>query len=180
MRRSIRLAVCDDEAPVLSYLTDQIRKEFGKYDLCAEADIYTSPVELGKVMQEKPYDAYFLDIDMPKMNGLELARILREQKEEVPLIFVSAKEEYVFQSFEVHPFSFIRKSRFKQDMEKAVCDLSKRFCQENEAFCRIMDEASTSMFSYREARIFMSGTRCPILRKCWNRSSLYGYTNRFW
>ena len=135
MRRSIRLAVCDDEAPVLSYLTDQIRKEFGKYDLCAEADIFISPVELEKVLREKSYDVYFLDIDMPKMNGLELARILREQREEIPL------EEYVFQSFEVHPFSFVRKSRFKQDMEKAVCDLSRRFCQENQAFCSIRDEA---------------------------------------
>ena len=141
MRRSIRLAVCDDEAPVLSYLTDQIRKEFGKYDLCAEADIFISPVELEKVLREKSYDVYFLDIDMPKMNGLELARILREQREEIPLVFVSAREEYVFQSFEVHPFSFVRKSRFKQDMEKAVCDLSRRFCQENQAFCSIRDEA---------------------------------------
>ena len=122
MRRSIRLAVCDDEAPVLSYLTDQIRKEFGKYDLCAEADIFISPVELEKVLREKSYDVYFLDIDMPKMNGIETFERMKGFAPEIPVIFLTASglEEDVVSAIKLGAVNYLKKPYRPQELLKRI------------------------------------------------------------
>lgn len=52
----------------------------------------------------------FLDIEMPDTNGLDVAVKIREENQEVPIIFISWHQKYEHQSFLVHPFSFILKS----------------------------------------------------------------------
>ena len=51
----------------------------------------------------------FLDIEMPDTNGLDVAVKIREENQEVPIIFISWHQKYEHQSFLVHPFSFIDK-----------------------------------------------------------------------
>ena len=46
------------------------------------------------------HDILFLDIQMPGMDGMETAKMLRQDNENMILIFVTAAEEYVFQAFE--------------------------------------------------------------------------------
>lgn len=41
----------------------------------------------------------FLDIQMPGMDGMETAKVLRQDNEDMILIFVTAAEEYVFQAY---------------------------------------------------------------------------------
>ena len=54
-------------------------------------------------------DILFLDIQMPGMDGMETARILRQKNEKMVLIFVTAVEEYVFQAFDVAAFHYLVK-----------------------------------------------------------------------
>ena len=58
----------------------------------------------------------FLDIDMPGISGLEIAKKLREENSDIILIFVSAHEQYVFESIEYSPFRYIRKSRIEKEL----------------------------------------------------------------
>ena len=44
-------------------------------------------------------DILFLDIQMPGMDGMETAKVLRQDNEDMILIFVTAAEEYVFQAY---------------------------------------------------------------------------------
>ena len=44
-------------------------------------------------------DILFLDIQMPGMDGMETAKMLRQDNEDMILIFVTAAEEYVFQAY---------------------------------------------------------------------------------
>lgn len=141
MRENVTVAICDDEEVVLPYLSRRIYEVFQKYRICVVTEEYSSPVELLKTVQnEKEYEIYFLDIDMPKMNGVEFGKIILQSQPEAVLIFVSAKEEYVFQSLRVHPFFFIRKSRFEEDLEQAVSDLSQRYQKAEPKTCTIWDE----------------------------------------
>lgn len=99
----MRIAVCDDERAVRSMLVEKVQ------EACQQAALhsYSSGRELlaGK---ELP-DIVFLDIQMPGMDGMETARILRQKNREIIIIFVTAIEEYVFQAFDVGAFHYLVK-----------------------------------------------------------------------
>ena len=64
----------------------------------AVIDKYLSGDEL--IASGSKPDILFLDIQMPGMDGMETAKVLRQDNENMILIFVTAAEEYVFQAFE--------------------------------------------------------------------------------
>lgn len=97
--------------------------------------------------KSEPYDAVFLDIDMPGKSGFELAHEIRGGSEPTLIIFVSAKHELVYSSFEYTPFYFICKSnpeklysdlehvteklfvQFRQSTKISITDMTKGNCQ---------------------------------------------------
>ena len=50
------------------------------------------------------YDTYFLDIDMPNCNGFDLAKKIIEIKPKAIIIFVTAHDGLVYNSFDLNPF----------------------------------------------------------------------------
>ena len=70
----------------------------------AVIDKYLSGDEL--IASGSKPDILFLDIQMPGMDGMETAKVLRQDNENMILIFVTAAEEYVFQAFDVGAFQY--------------------------------------------------------------------------
>ena len=60
----------------------------------------------------KNYDAVFIDIDMPMMNGIDFANQYAIKVLRYIYNFVTNYSELVFDTFKVHPFDFIRKEHF--------------------------------------------------------------------
>ncbi len=71
-------------------------------------------------MNDGSYDVLFLDIDMPEEDGITFARRLKLQNNFTPVIFVSAREDRMFDTFSVQPFGFVRKSRLIADLNETV------------------------------------------------------------
>ena len=61
------------------------------------------------------YDIIFLDIDLNDVTGIKLASVLKRQKPNAIIIFVSSRNDLVFDSLAVQPFQFIRKSNLLED-----------------------------------------------------------------
>ena len=77
------------------------------------------------------YDTYFLDIDMPNCNGFDLAKKIIEIKPKAIIIFVTAHDGLVYNSFDLNPFYFIRKSNLEKDFEKAMGCLVTKFIKDD-------------------------------------------------
>ena len=60
---------------------------------------------------------FFIDIDMPEVNGFEAASYLKKWNRECCIVFVSNKDDLVFQSLVYHPFFFIRKAHLDEELE---------------------------------------------------------------
>ena len=56
-----------------------------------------------------PFDLIFLDIDLGGMDGMALARKIRETDSEVPILFLTNHKEYVFEGYEVQAFRYLLK-----------------------------------------------------------------------
>ena len=80
-------------------------------------------------LEENMADIVITDIQMPGMDGMETARILRQKNERMVLIFVTAVEEYVFQAFDVGAFHYLVKpfsdEKLKEVVTKAVHNIKR-------------------------------------------------------
>lgn len=90
---NMRIAICDDEVSMVQILEEKIKKLLPD----AVIDKYLSGDEL--IASGSKPDILFLDIQMPGMDGMETAKVLRQDNEDMILIFVTAAEEYVFQAY---------------------------------------------------------------------------------
>ena len=119
----MQIAICDDEKSIGLILEEKIKK------LLPDAVIekYLSGDEL--IASGCEPDILFLDIQMPGMDGMETARILRQKNEKMVLIFVTAVEEYVFQAFDVAAFHYLVKpfsdEKFEEVVKRAVRSIEK-------------------------------------------------------
>jgi DNA-binding LytR/AlgR family response regulator len=66
------------------------------------------------------YDAIFLDVRMPDLDGLELARVLRRFAVVPQLVFVSAYDSAAVDAFELHALDYLRKPVARARVEEAV------------------------------------------------------------
>lgn len=70
--------------------------------------------------EKNPVDVAFLDIEMPVMNGIEIARRLKKIDENIRIIFVTAFEQYALQAFGVDAIGYLLKPYSRQDIEKEI------------------------------------------------------------
>lgn len=71
-------------------------------------------------MGKEHFDLVMLDIEMPGMNGFQLAKRIGMERGTPCLIFVSAHESFVFDAQAFMPLWFVRKSMLGRDMYKAL------------------------------------------------------------
>ena len=129
----LRAALCEDEDRVRSLLARSLQMEFVAVGIGLAVDSYADgEALLAALAGGARYDAYFLDIEMPGTDGIEVCRQIRRgipastsapglpASPDAIVVFVSNKEELVFQSLEVQPFRFMRKSHFVEEQEATV------------------------------------------------------------
>ena len=152
-----KIAVCDDEEKSLEVIKRYAEYYFAQYGVEFSLHTYSSAEELLREAVQSPYDICFLDIDMPDRNGIDLAEQINRGDNQTLIVFVSFREDYVFQSFRAHPFSFVRKSHFQEDMDRTIRDVVKlrtRQRDQNE-LCRIVDEAGYEHVFLRDSICYL-------------------------
>ena len=74
----LKIAICDDEQNQIEYLSGVVSDWARKNRHIVEVKCYPSAKSfLFDYSQEKDFDILFLDIEMPEMNGMELAKTVR-------------------------------------------------------------------------------------------------------
>lgn len=103
----MRIAVCDDEEKFGSQAKQMIEKLTRSLDIFV--DMYDDGRKLLSAFEKKPYDLLFLDIEMPKMDGITLAKKLRKKSEDVPIVFLTGHVEYALEGYEVNALRYLTK-----------------------------------------------------------------------
>lgn len=101
-------------------IAESIKDILTQKDFIGEIDTFSSEKELLRALDRKKYALLFLDIDMVDSDGIALAKKLRNENNDADIIFVSNREDRVFDSFSVHPFGFVRKSVFLKDISAVL------------------------------------------------------------
>ena len=103
----MRIAICDDEQRFTDDFNDIMSRLYNSLDIIV--DTFSQGDELIGSFSNKAYDIVFLDIEMPEMDGLTLAKKLREQSNEVCIVFLTGHIEYAIKGYEVGALRYLTK-----------------------------------------------------------------------
>ena len=106
----LRVAICDDNNVFVNKMSQAVKSEFTRQN---NEDIELETYVSSKLMFQhhliKPFDVIFLDIDMPELDGFQLAAKISGSND-CYIIFVTSHPELVYDSLYFRPLNFITKS----------------------------------------------------------------------
>ncbi len=69
----------------------------------------------------------FLDVEMPGMNGLEIAQLLKQWHNNIYIVFVTAYRDYAVQAFEIQSLDYLLKPISKSRLETTINRIQELF-----------------------------------------------------
>jgi DNA-binding LytR/AlgR family response regulator len=114
--RGLRVLAVDDERPALDELAYLLREQ-PNVDVVLTASDAASAL---RILEDDAVDAVFLDIRMPRLTGLDLAKILARFAEPPQLVFVTAYDEHAVAAFDLKALDYVMKPVRVERLAEAV------------------------------------------------------------
>jgi DNA-binding LytR/AlgR family response regulator len=115
-RPGLRALVVDDEAPARDDLAWLLEREPSVGSVAVAGDA----TEALRTMQDHDDDVVFLDIRMPGLHGLDLARVLGRFASPPQVVFVTAYEEHAVEAFELRACDYLLKPVRAERLREAL------------------------------------------------------------
>ena len=122
---SFSALVVDDEWLARDELVFLLERT-GKVKVVGEA---ASGAEALEALARLRPDAVFLDVQMPEMDGFDVAKTLLHQPAPPAIVFATAYDEYALQAFEVHAVDYLLKPLDPARVERCVAQVERRAAQ---------------------------------------------------
>lgn len=103
----MNVLVCDDERQIVDSIIETLEKKTEETQVSSRFYGFSQPSQIDLSL---PYDIALLDIDMGETNGIELARKLRAENENIVIIFITNFIQYAPEGFEVQAFRYLLKA----------------------------------------------------------------------
>ena len=128
----MKVILCEDEPAQQKWMESALFEWQKKTGTNLELNIYGSGEELFFKKDEwADADAVILDIELKEMNGMEIAKAIRNTDKQISIFFTTGYEKYVFEGYEVGAISYIMKPIDKVKLFTAL-DKAKENCREQD------------------------------------------------
>ena len=105
-----KIAICDDEQNQIEYITSIVESWSAHEGHCCEIRTFASAEAfLFEYEEDKAYDILLLDVEMKNMNGIELAKRIRNDNNRAEIIFITSHFEFVGEGYEVDALHYLIK-----------------------------------------------------------------------
>ena len=111
-----RILLVDDVPEVLEYCKALLA---GEYDIVGSASNGAGAIAAANKLQP---DVIVLDISMPGLNGIEVAKQLRGSRCPAAIVFVSADDDLVGDALRAGGSAYVSKSRVRSDLGTAIAE----------------------------------------------------------
>lgn len=136
----LRIGICDDELTVINYLQEFI-------ELWAEKNGYTLTINsyesaesfLFAYADTKGFDILMLDIQMKRMDGIELAKKLRSENDKVQIVFITGIPDYIAEGYEVSALHYLIKPVEKETLYRVLDKASSRLNKKEASLILMID-----------------------------------------
>lgn len=162
-----RIAVCDDEDICINRIRNIL--------LDCEIRKYTDSRTLLKAVEEgEEFDALFLDIAMPELDGMSLAREIRELDQDVIIIFITGRIEFMQAGYEVRAFRYLLKEQLDEGLPAVWADIEKELADKQDQYFVFDFDRQTYRYACKDIMYFESNLRRVVLHARSGTAVLYG------
>lgn len=149
---SMKVICVDDDNQILNHTVEMLRA----MPCVSEAIGFEKGTELLKWLEDHTTDLALLDINMPDMNGIVLAKKLRELFPDIYIVFHTGYAKYAIEAFSVHADGFLVKPVDAETLENEIKLIRADFSEE-----RI---AHISIRTFGDFDVFIDGNRMSFSR----------------
>lgn len=105
-----KIAICDDEPKTLSLIESIVKKWAGDNDINIKIETFSSAEAfLFTYEEDKSFHILLLDIEMPGMNGVDLAERIRKDNKSIQIVFITGFMDYIAQGYDVDALHYLLK-----------------------------------------------------------------------
>lgn len=124
------IAIVEDEKDFSEQLQAFLLQYGKEQEMEFQISVFFDGAEILEQYEENKYDVILLDIEMPKINGMETAEKIREMDEDVVLMFITNMASYAIRGYSVGALDFVMKPinyyTFSTKMTRALKRVQKR------------------------------------------------------
>ena len=149
----MKALILDDDNEVCEFIASVLKESGVAYE------IFLDPLQALGSMNGNKYDFAFVDIGLPKMDGLEFSRRFKERYPESDVVFISGTGDYdkAVQAIKIGAYDFLRKAFKRLDISMCVARLI-----EKRQLYRVQKRKEVLDFANKVAFQLMHELRNPI------------------
>ena len=131
MKETYHIAICDDQSACRTFLSDLCQKWGSSNQYFIQLSEFTSAENfLFHYADQKDFDILLLDIEMGNMDGITMARKLRQDNDTIQIVFITGYSDYISEGYEVDALHYLMKpvkeEKLFQVLDKAVKKLDSK------------------------------------------------------
>ncbi len=152
----MQVLLVDDEELQLIRLKESVEQVLKGVEIYS----YTNPVKALEENKDRNIDIAFLDIEMPKINGIKLAKSLKQINPKINIIFVTAYDNYALEAMKIHASGYVTKpvnaNRIKDEIDALRYDVELRATKRLQIKCfgnfDVFYQGKPVKFSYQKSK----------------------------
>lgn len=146
----IHVALCDDDPHFLKQLRQATAQWFTERQIIFSAIEFSSAKHLLDSVKETSYDVFFLDIEMPEVDGMQLAKLIRETLPDSIIIFLTSHDEFAPDGYRVQALRYLSKQTWKKYLNEALSAAMAQLEKQESGSLAVSHYGNLQRIPYRE------------------------------
>ena len=146
----IRIALCDDDLPFLQHLHQAAGQWFADHQIPFSCTDFSSAKLLLDSLQTIRFDLFFLDIEMPEMDGMQLAKQIRETLPDSVILFLTSHDEFAPDGYRVQALRYLSKHTWKKYLNEALSAAMAQLEKQESGSLAVSHYGNLQRIPYRE------------------------------
>lgn len=111
----LKYIIVDDEENILEDTKAEFEAEGAEI-----AAVFSSSTDALKYVIENKVEVAVLDIEMPRIKGIELAKLMKSYHKDIQIIFTTGYEEYALEAYNIHALAYLLKPFLREEIRCAI------------------------------------------------------------
>jgi len=158
----MRIVICDDDIVFAQKLECELRKWAAYSDLQNEYVVYSSAQRM-LASDLSGVHIVFLDIEMPGCDGIEAAHVIRQQNQDIMIVFVTSWIQYAPAGYKVNAFRYLLKDTISSELHACMNDARQKLLESNKSLAFQLRDGSREIIL--DNILYLEGTsrRCVLV-----------------